>query len=184
MRKTWAARGSQVRAAAALAVGLSLAGQVLAVNRCTLDDGRVVYQDTPCPAVAAASRVRLFTPPSDPAGRQRAAADAATATRLTRAAEPVPAPAVGLVNSPTQAQQKGPVAALADACLNFYRSSLRDPASAYWSGASLDKLDVLWMTLHATNGYGGFVPKTVGCEVRHGQLDVDRTRANAGRLGM
>lgn len=142
-----------------------------AVNKCTLDGGRVVYQDALCPAAAGASQVRLFTPQSDPAGRQRAAADMAAAAKLEKAAElvPAPAPAIGL-GPATPAQMDGGVAELADACLNQHRAGLRDPRSAYWRNASLDKFNVLRMTLHATNGYGGFVTNTVECEMRNGKL--------------
>ena len=142
---------------------------VWAVNRCVLADGRVTYQDALCPATAGASQVRLFTPPSDPAGRQRAAADVAAAAKLARAAEVVPAEAVGL-NQARPAQGQGSLAGLAGDCLNTIRPSLRDPAGAYWTGASIDRLDVLRMTLHATNGYGGYVTKDVSCEVRKGQV--------------
>lgn len=142
---------------------------VWAVNRCVLADGRVTYQDALCPATAGASQVRLFTPPSDPAGRQRAAADVAAAAKLAKAAEVVPAEAVSLSQA-VPAQGPGALAALANDCLNYHRPGLRDPAGAYWSGASLDKLDVLRMTLHATNGFGGYVAKGVSCEVRNGQL--------------
>lgn len=183
MRKTWAAGQTKAaHAAVGLVLGAAVAAPALAVNRCTLEDGRVVYQDAACPAAASASRVRLYAPPPDPVGKQRATADVAAAAEMAKAREPVLAPAVAA--GPAPQQPKSPIAALADACLNFYRPRLRDPAGAYWSEASRDALDVLWMTLHATNGYGGYVAKTVGCEVRNGRLDLDRTRQNSNRLGM
>ena len=177
--------------AVAVAVCAAVALPVWAVNRCTLADGRVVYQDALCPAAAAASQVRLFTPPVDPAGRQRAAAEVAAAARLTKAAQAAAAPQdaqsvgpAGVKHVPQNQAQNAPgtLAALANACLDFYRPSLRDPAGAYWSAASVDMMEVLRMTLHARNGFGGYVTKLVGCEVPKGKLDAWRTKANADRL--
>lgn len=173
MRKTWAV---------GLAAGLLSGLPAWAVHRCTLADGQVVYQDALCPAATAASQVRLFTSPPDPAGRRRAAADVQAAAKLSQAEAVVPAPAMALTQ-PAAPVARSPIAALADACLDWYRPLLRDPRGAYWRDASVDKLDVLHLTIYATNGFGGYVSKAAACEVRNGAIDHGWTRTHAGRLG-
>lgn len=152
--------------AAALAAGVPTAW---AVNKCTLPDGRVVYQDTVCERSAAGvQRVNVQPNVSTPqVSRKQIAAAAAAAS----AAEPLPGAAVSLSGSPGMGVGSSTVTsgsdlkAAADACLERYRRDLRDPRSAYWSNAAL-RSGTVTMTLHATNGYGGFVTKEVSCDLR------------------
>jgi hypothetical protein len=89
---------------------------------------------------------------------------------------------MGLTQAPP-APATSPIDGLAEACLNWYRPMLRDPRGAYWRDASIDKLDVLRLAIHATNGFGGYVAKAAACEVRAGRIDDGWTRTQATRMG-
>ena len=57
MQKSWTRR--QAVGAAAAAIAACLAAPAQAVNKCTLLDGQVVYQDAPCQGAKAAEKVNL-----------------------------------------------------------------------------------------------------------------------------
>lgn len=166
MRKTWADNGRSLTLALLCAAA---AQHAAAVNKCTLPDGKVVYQDTMCERAAAGTQ-RINVQPNVVApqvSRQQLAAAASAAS----AADPVPGAAVSLSGAPgmgigsTAVTSGSDLKAAADACLDRYRRDLRDPRGAYWSGAVL-RGGTLTMTLHATNGYGGYVAKEVSCDLR------------------
>ena len=154
---------------------------VWAINKCTAPDGKVSFQDAPCagkgetlnvrPATghAAPSGAGIFTPPP-PASLPAAPAVAAP---LQTAPPPAPLPA---------APVKSALTLKADECLAWYRPLLRDPAGAYHTAAAQDSRTVTF-TLHATNGYGGYVTSTARCEFLNGRLDVGWTKIHAQRAG-
>ena len=64
----------------------------------------------------------------------------------------------------------------------WYKPKLRDPAGAYYSEPSKDGR-VVSITVHATNGYGGYTTKGASCEIYNGQLDTEWTKIHAKRGG-
>lgn len=71
----------------------------------------------------------------------------------------------------------------ADQCLAYYRPKLRDPAGAYYSEPSLDGR-TLTLTIHGTNGFGGYVTRKSKCEFNMSDdLDPDWTKIHAQRGG-
>lgn len=157
-------------AAALLSV---LSAPAWAVNKCTGPDGKVVYQDAPCVGKGDSIDVR---PSSGPA--------------IPKAVPPKPSASVevsapGVLPTPAGQQQvpaKSPMVQEADACLAWYKPKLRDPAGAYYTELSKDGR-VVSITVHATNGFGGYVTKEAACEFYNGRLDTDWTKIHAKRRG-
>lgn len=172
-----------------VAACLALAGgQAWAINKCAGADGKVSYQDAPCAAGAKAAELRL-APSAAPAPAAPMAPPVVTAPRTAPVlpASPAPSTLPAAVPAPTFAipvlpPPKGPIDVMADRCLDWYRPLLRDPRGAYQQDASFDK-GVLRITIHATNGYGGYTPKLAACEFKNGVLDADWTKIHAGRAG-
>ena len=157
---------------------LLLAAPAWAVNKCTGPDGKVSFQDAPC----AGKGEQLDVRPAS--GSARTAAPAAMhlapAPTISAAAPPPPAPALPVQPAPVVA--KSPHTREADECLAWYRPKLRDPAGAYYTVPSKDGR-VLSITIHATNGYGGYVTQRGSCEFYNGKLDGDWTNIHATRGG-
>jgi hypothetical protein len=146
-----------------------------AINKCTGPDGKVSFQDAPCQSGKAET---LDVRPSS--GRAPAAAGAiARPASAPLATAPVAGPAP--VQAPAAATaEKSPLEKEADTCLAWYKPMLRDPAGAYYSAPSKEGR-VVSMTVHATNGYGGYVTKAAACEIVNGRIDEDWTKIQAQR---
>ena len=142
-----------------------------AVNKCTGPDGRVVYQDAPCAGTGTGGKIELHP------GSVVSLPKPAPASADVAASNTAPEPAVQ-----KQGAAESPLEREADMCLNWYRPKLRDPAGAYYTSPSKQSR-VLTMTLHATNGYGGYVTKQATCEIHNGQLNQDWTKIHAQRGG-
>ena len=156
---------------AVLMAALMVCAPSWAVNKCTGPDGKVSFQDAPCSGKGEALTVR-------PSGGAPSAAPLAPTQPPQGAAAPQeaaapPAPAV---------PQKTMLEVEAEQCLAWYRPLLRDPAGAYYREPSKDTR-VLSITIHATNGYGGYVPKRAACEFVNGRLDDGWTKIQAKRAG-
>lgn len=159
---------------------VSLGTPSWAVNKCTGPDGKVSFQDAPC----AGKGEKLDVRP--------AAGDAPTKTGvITQPQAAVPAAPASAPTTPQAAQPpqvpppapaKSALVTEADACLAWYKPLLRDPAGAYYTAPSKDRR-VVTITVHATNGYGGYVTRTGNCEFMNGRLDNDWTRIHAKRAG-
>ena len=159
---------------------VSLGTPSWAVNKCTGPDGKVSFQDAPC----AGKGEKLDVRP--------AAGDAPTKTGVTTQpqaavpAAPASAPTAPQAAQPPQvpppAPAKSALVAEADACLAWYKPLLRDPAGAYYTAPSKDRR-VVTITVHATNGYGGYVTQAADCEFINGRLDSDWTKIHAKRAG-
>lgn len=139
-----------------------------AINKCTAPDGKVVFQDAPCAGKGEKIEVRP---------------NAGFAfSKLSPAAEALPPSALPAPAEKPQAPAKAALEQEADLCLAWYKPKLRDPAGAYYTNVSKEKR-VLAMTVHATNGYGGYVTKEAGCEIHNGQLNPAWTKIHAQRGG-
>ena len=144
-----------------------------AVNKCTGADGKVTFQDAPCAGNGEQIDVR---PASGPA---RAAAPAATPAATPKVSAPTPPPAAPVVPvSPAPVATKSPIEREADECLAWYRPKLRDPAGAYYTAPSKDRR-TLSITIHATNGYGGYVTQRASCDFTNGKFDASWTKIRA-----
>lgn len=140
-----------------------------AVNKCTGPDGKVSFQDAPCAGKGEHIDAR---PASGPA---HATAPAATPQPPTpKISAPAPPPATPAAPVAT----KSPIEREADECLAWYRPKLRDPAGAYYTEPSKD-IHTLSMTIHATNGYGGYVTKRASCDFINGKFDASWTKIRA-----
>ena len=156
-----------------LAAALFAAGPAWAINKCTGPDGKVVFQDTPCTGEGGKLDVR---PASGVASTVAPAAPITSPSTSTAAPTAPAAP----MQAPTAS--KSPLTREADMCLAWYRPKLRDPAGAYYTEPSKDGR-VLSITIHATNGYGGYVTQRGSCEFLNGKLDNDWTVIHATRGG-
>lgn len=141
------------------------------VYRCAGPGGQTVFQQAPCTGgskvdVKPANVVEPFRAPTR------------TASQANETAASAPPPAIDLTPRDTRTSLQR----MADTCLDWYRSRLRDPRGAYHSEASYEN-DILTMSLHATNGYGGYVVKTAQCEFRRGVLEEHWTKVQARRAG-
>lgn len=153
----------------AAALLAALCAPAWAVNKCTGPDGKVVYQDAPC--AGAGRKIELY--PGSVVTLPKPVP--ATADVATMPAAPEPA-------LQKQGAAKSALEQEADMCLNWYKPKLRDPAGAYYTSPSKHNR-VLTITLHATNGYGGYVPKEAACEIYNGQLNPAWTKIHAQRGG-
>ncbi|OGB19471.1 MAG: hypothetical protein A2W72_01545 [Burkholderiales bacterium RIFCSPLOWO2_12_67_14] len=143
-----------------------------AINKCTID-GRVVFQDAPCPGKGETLVVRPAS------GRGASAAPPQTPPPAADA--PAIAPATAPAQPLTQGNRpaaKSPLEVEADMCLAWYRPLLRDPHGAYYTNLTKEKR-VFSMDLHATNGYGGYVIKRAACEIHNGKLNEAWTKNHA-----
>ena len=147
---------------------LAFSAPAWAVNKCTAPDGKVTFQDMPCAGKGGKIDVRpnaglVFSRPS-PAAEALA-----------------PHPATAPAEQP-QAPVKSALEQEADLCLAWYKPLLRDPTTAYYTAVSKESR-VLSITVHATNGYGGYTVKEAGCEIHNGRLNADWTKIHAQRGG-
>ena len=144
-----------------------------AINKCTVSDGKVVYQDAPCAGKGETIDVRpnsVMMPLGAAPKITTAAPEVSTSDGLQTTVAQQPSPA------------QSPLTLEADACLNWYRPKLRDPAGAYYSAPSKDSR-VLTLTVHATNRYGGYDTQVAEGEFFNGRLDSDWTKIHAKRNG-
>lgn len=158
----------------------SMAAPAWAVNKCTGPDGKVSFQDAPCAGKGEKLEVRpaAGAAPIRPAGPvQPQAAVPAAAASAPAAPQPQQLP-----QAAPAAPAKSALNTEADACLAWYKPLLRDPAGAYYTAPSKDRR-VVTITVHATNGYGGYVTRTGNCEFMNGRLDNDWTKIHAKRAG-
>lgn len=145
-----------------------------AINKCKAPDGKVVFQDAPCAGQGEKIEVRPAS--GNVAQPAVPAATSVAPTPVQTAAPPVqPTPK-------TAAPSKSALEVQADQCLAWYKPLLRDPANAYYTEPKFEDKRVLRMTLHATNGFGGFVAKQAACEFDNGKFSVDWTKIQAKRL--
>lgn len=158
--------------------GLLAVTPAWAINKCTGADGKVVFQDAACPGKGEKIDVR----PASGAGR--AAPTSAPMPPAAPALSPVasPAPVAAPPVQPLAQASKSPLEREADMCLAWYRPLLRDPAGAYLTEPS--KVGrVVSITVHATNGFGGYVTRRAGCEIHMGKLNETWTKIHAERAG-
>ena len=161
-------------AAIAVFAALSAFASHAQVYRCVVA-GQQVYQQQPCVNTGGTGTQLKIQPdtPSIPIPRQTA---------------PVALPQQAAPTAPTPsslspvAPSKSLLDVQADQCLDWYRPKLRDPAGAYYRNPLVEK-GVLSLTIHATNGYGGYVPKQAACEFKSGQLDESWTKIHSERRG-
>lgn len=140
-----------------------------AVNKCTGSDGKVTFQDALCAGKGERIEVRPNT------GLELPKPLPAAAEALAPSALPIPAQQL-------QAPSKAPLEQEADMCMAWYKPLLRDPAGAYYTVVSKERR-VLSITVHATNGYGGYTTKVAACEIYNGQLNPAWTKTHAQRGG-
>ncbi len=144
---------------------------VWAAHKCTGPDGKVSYQDAPCTGKGEkfeAHPISVVAPAAVPIPSAQ--------TNPTPSAVLVPPPA------PTVAPPSSPLERESDVCLAWYKPKLRNPAGAYYTEPSKEGR-VLSITIHATNGYGGYVIRRGSCEIHNGKLDSDWTKIHATRQG-
>lgn len=161
-----------LRTVVALGVVLSVwSAPAGAVNKCTLGNGAVVYQDTPC---AGGKEESLDLRPSSEWGSGPVVRPAAPAETPV-AAEPPPAgePAVRV---------KSPLEADADQCLAWYLRLLPDPLRTYYTNPRKDRR-VLSIDIHTPHPQGGIFVKTASCEIDAGLLNESWTKTHAKRGG-
>jgi Domain of unknown function (DUF4124) len=160
--------GSILPALAALLLATGSQGahaQSQRIFRCVMQ-GHVVFQQSACPTNTDA-KVLDVKPGNVVAAPQRPRATAASAPQAAAA----PAPAA-----------RSALDAQTEACLDHVRPFLRDPRSAYASGASREGR-VLTMTVHATNTRGGVGSRKAACEFFNGLVDAGWTKIHLQRLG-
>jgi hypothetical protein len=150
------------------------------VFRCTVQ-GKQVYQQAPCEDTGGkGQRMNLPASSGSPAPKP-ATGDSAAASYPASPPVSMPAEQSGGGKN-VDPERKAPLDEQADACLEWYRPRLRDPRGAYFRDASAEK-GVVTITIHATNGYGGYTTKTAVCEFKNGKIDVDWTNIHARRNG-
>ncbi len=143
-----------------------------AVNKCSGADGTVSFQDAPCTGKGETLTVRPAT------GRQSVEPVVLAPSSLPGV--PAPGAQQAVAVPALQAPRKSVLEIEAEQCLAWYRPLLRDPAGAYYREPSKESR-VLSITVHATNGFGGYVPKRAACEFVNGKLDDGWTKIQAKR---
>jgi hypothetical protein len=133
------------------------------VFRCVVQ-GQVVFQQSACPAGSDGNL--LDVKPGNVVTAPLRAKPAASAPLAPAAASPA----------------RSTLEVETDACLNHLRQFLRDPRSAYASGASREGR-VLSITVHATNTRGGMGSRKAACEFFNGIIDASWTKIHLQRLG-
>jgi len=152
-------------AAALIALSSSAAqAQSQRVFRCVIQ-GHVVFQQSACPA-GSDDKVLDVKPGNVVAAPQR--------PRPAASAPQAPAAATPLAKSALESES--------EACLAHLRPFLRDPRSAYASGASREGR-VLSITVRATNSRGGVGSRKAACEFFNGLVDASWTKIHLQRLG-
>lgn len=150
-----------------------------AINKCTGGDGKYVFQDAPCTGKGEKIEVRPAS------GVGRAASPSASASPAMPAQADSVAPPALVAAPPAQPPARGsksPLERDADMCLAWYRPLLRDPAGAYFTEPTKEGR-VVSITVHATNGFGGYVTRRAGCEIHMGKLNETWTKIHAERAG-
>lgn len=172
--KTNNQREKNLKLLAITAALATLSAPAWAINKCTGPDGKVAYQEAPCAGRGEAVKVWVSPgqAPSNPEP-DKPVAPAAPASAPSAAPAPAPAPKTPVKSALEQE---------ADTCLSWYKPLLRDPAGAYYTQPSKQGR-VVSITLHGTNGYGGYVTKDAACEILNGQLNQNWTKIHAGRRG-
>ena len=161
-----------------LAAVLIAASPAWAINKCTGADGKVVFQDAPC--MGRGEKLEVRPASGNGSSTPRAEQAAREATPVT---SPVSAQAATVTLPPAApAPAKSALDRQAEQCLAWYKPLLRDPASAYYSEPKFEDKRVLRMSLHATNGFGGFVVRQAACEFDNGKFSPEWTKIQAKRL--
>lgn len=140
--------------------------------KCVDNSGRTTFQQAPCAVGDRSERVRVFAGEPSKAP-PKAGATPEPARPVPPAAEPAPAR-----TPPPERAPKSQDEIDAGQCLDWYRPLLRDPRGAYWRDVVRDGR-VLSITIHATNGFGGYVPRAAACEFTKGALDNGWTKIHA-----
>lgn len=156
---------------------LLMVAPVWAINKCTGPDGKVAFQDAPCAGKGEKIEVR---PASGGAPTAIPAGPASIAPALSATPPTAPVLPSQPAATPPPVAAKSPLAREADMCMAWYKPKLRDPAGAYYTEPSKDGR-VLSITIHATNGYGGYVTRRGSCEFLNGKLDQGWTVIHAKR---
>ena len=139
-------------------------------NKCTCPNEAVTYQDA---AFAGIGQAIIIKPTSGATPSSLFAPKAelpppAPVVPASPVAAPMPAP--GIATTPLDAD--------ADMCLACYRPKLRAPMGAYHRNAKRENR-VVHITVHATNGYGGYTTKEAACEIHGGKLNEAWTKTHA-----
>ena len=142
-----------------------------AVNKCTLGNGAIVYQDTPC---ASGKQEPLDLHPSSEWG----------SSPVVRPVAPTETPLTGEPPSAGEpaARVKSPLEVDADQCLAWYLRLLPDPLRTYYTNTRKDRR-VLSIDIHTPHPQGGIFVKTASCEIDAGLLNESWTRTHARRAG-
>jgi hypothetical protein len=146
-------------------------------------EGRTVYQQMPCVDGQLLSVTKSGRGPESPVPATESAPAAAPRRPTFGALSPSPTDAPGEAGSLGNPEAK-PIDRFAQTCLDWYRPLLRDPQGAYFRDARME-LNVLTLTIYATNGLGGYAPKQAACEIKQQSGDVDEgwTKIHAKRKG-
>jgi hypothetical protein len=142
------------------------------VNRCEAQ-GRVVFQQAPCPPGQQASQVAIPSPQTNVAAPPpRAAAAASPAASAPQPAAPQ-APQALLPPGPPPEQE---------ACLTYLKPLLHDPASGRIVSSTRDGR-VLQVKLQASDKRGKPQIRDAACEFINGRVDDSWSRIQLKRLG-
>jgi hypothetical protein len=159
-------RTSIAAALLVLASGVAHA-QSQRVFRCVIQ-GEVVFQQAACPANSE-SKVLDVKPGNTVA--------------LPRPKPATSAPSTGTPAAPVTAPlAKSALESDTEACVDHLRPFLRDPRSAYATGAAREGR-MLSITVHATNTRGGVGSRKAACEFFNGLVDASWTKIHLQRLG-
>jgi hypothetical protein len=162
---------------AAVLLGVALSTPAWGINKCTGADGMVTYQDTPCTGKGEELNVK---PANGNAPIQKPANTEKPPEAQKQPSENIPV--TTRQPQPPVSQMKTQMEIEADMCLAWYKPLLRDPQGAYYTQAGKDNR-VVTITIHSTNGYGGYVTKSASCEIYSGALDAGWTKKHAKRGG-
>lgn len=154
-----------------------LAAPAWAINKCTGDDGRPVYQDAPCAGKGEVLKIR-------PTGGQVSGMSPSSAIMLpfsSVATVPNP-PALKPQEVPQPIANKSALEMEADTCMEFIKPRLKDPSSPYHLNVNKEGT-VVSFDLFAKNSFGGYTSKAAACEIKNSRLDEGWTNIHLKRLG-
>ena len=161
----------------AMMLSMVLCAPAWGINKCTGADGKITFQDTPCIGKGEQLNIK---PANDNAPTQKSA----NTEKNPEAQKPLRenTPVTALQPQPPVSPMRTQMEIEADMCLAWYKPLLRDPQGAYYTHAGKDNR-VVTITIHSTNGYGGYVTKSASCEIYSGTLDDGWTKKHAKRGG-
>ncbi len=158
------------------------------VYKCSIN-GKFVYQQVPCENSSIKdNQVKIQTTPhieKSTSSNNQNAGDANTKSKseITKDKDKVSEPPKKIDAQPSEPEMPD-TNIYVEQCFNWYRKLLRDPRGAYTSKVSNNNgSGTLLMTIHATNGFGGYVVKEAACEFRDGHINDPWTKDYAKEFG-